>query len=58
MELGRQMLSGIRPYVIEAATEAPFGTITEDHVAELLAECSVEVSAGMSAPTSSLWDLA
>lgn len=43
------MLSGMHPCVIEAATEVPFGTITEDHVAELLEGRSVKVSVGMSA---------
>ena len=48
------MLSGMHPCVIEAATEVPFGTITEDHVAELLEGRSVKVSARMSALSSSL----
>ena len=46
VELGRQMLSGMNPCVIEAVTEVPFGTITEDHVADLLEGRSVKVSAG------------
>ena len=57
VELGRQMLSGMHPCVIEAATEVPFGTITGDHVAELLEGRSVKVSAGMSALTTSFQDL-
>ena len=46
VELGRQMLSGMHPCVIEAVTEVPFGTITEDHVAQLLEGRSVKASAG------------
>ncbi len=41
------MLSGMHPCVIEVVTEVPFGTITEDDVAELLEGHSVKVSAGM-----------
>ena len=35
----------MHPCIIEAATEVPFGTITEEHVADLVERRSVKVSA-------------